>query len=741
MNKKIGIVGPTKNFSELLRVHHKNNEPIRQVQVSSISIFREEIANFDILICILPIAQWTQEYNPVLLEYASHGGMLILLSRQGGDKFNNTFHSSLLEEVSDRNDLLVSEYSRELYQPLLDIGWKHGNSSFQGQILYDGGCSYDVDHSFLATQKGFSVQPNSLSVIGLHRFQGHQMLANRRYQANYYWQKEEPAGAILTHVPMGEGSITFWGGRWTFSDANLFQADNLRCWYALLDLYQHNNWEKKLRERMQRAQRHRLLHAYPMRSGMDAYTGHPRQLLHTHRRKRNAIGIIPHTFCNTGIRGCGFCTFPHESYSKVGIHESMRAVIKEIQLRKQTSSSFVCAPLSSVYIGGGTANLSQREEWRLLLEEISTLPHSKETEFTLEGAPLYFWSNRGLLEDICSVFPEIKKRISIGVQSFQEKYISLMGRHLMNKKLLEAMTVAQELGFHISIDLLCNLPNQTTEEMLEDIRMAVSLDIPHICVYNLVCYDGLGTEWAQDPAVVSSLPSREQSMHNMECVFREMDKLGYDPITLTDFQKRGSGEAGRYRYEEDIREPEYVNWWGIGPGGISVLWDRIYGVKLENPTLSSEYVEKMQKMDSVNAASWDKSCVYVDIERKLYWLTRQIKGLTIHPTQYQRVFQSDLETDFGPILELFRKKGLLHPEYRLTQTGCYFADSMAGLLVDYALSLNTLEKTEGIGIKHNNCIPQRFKKLLVTDTKPQRHQNFQVYRRHQGNDARRYGMG
>jgi hypothetical protein len=68
---------------------------------------------------------------------------------------------------------------------------------------------------------------------------------------------------------------------------------------------------------------------------------------------------------------------------------------------------------------------------------------------------------------------------------------------------------------------------------------------------------------------------RDPLYWDKESLYQEMDRLGYDAVTLTDFCRRGSGEAGRYRYEEDIREPEHVNWWGVGPGGISVLWDRI----------------------------------------------------------------------------------------------------------------------------------------------------------------------
>lgn len=732
--KKIGLLGDTRNFQKLLDIHKKNKEPIHLIQASSPKSLTQQIFGFDIIILILPIQTLTTDYHPLLLNYAKQGGMLIILSRQGGDLFNNTHHSALVEAISDRNDLLVNPSLIKFYQPTLKLEWSYQKSSFYGKVIYDGGCSYDLSEDFLNNQKGFAIQPKeALSVVGLHRTNGSQQLNGRQFQrAKYYWEKEQMAGSVLVHIPIEAGSITYWGARWAFSDSNLLKAQNLRCWYGILDLYTEKDWKTRLRQKMKRPQRHRLLHAYPMTSGLDPYDGHPRQLMHTHRKKRNAIGIIPHTFCNTGLKGCGFCTFPHEKYSKTGIKESMQAVIKELQIRKQTSSSFVTAPLSSIYIGGGTANLSQREEWKQLLEELTELSISPQTEITLEGAPLYFWSNRGLLEDICTILPNIKKRISIGVQTFNDSYLSLMGRTLMNKKLTEAIELARKLGFHISIDLLCNLPGQTTSEILDDIQQAVNLGVPHICVYNLVCYDGLNTEWAKNPKMIDALPSSKESIKNMSLVFNELQRLGYDAITLTDFQKRGSDEAGRYRYEEDIREPEHVNWWGIGPGGISVLWDRIYAVKLENPRLSSEYIEKINSIDIQTGASWAKSCIYASIERKLYWLTRQIKGLSINPEQYQLIFKSKLEDDFGNILALFIEENLLTENYRLTQDGCFFADSIAGLLVEYALFL---DMNNQLPITKNSFASQSFekqKKQLSEKTRSLRYHS---------NDARRFHMG
>ena len=703
--KTIPVVGDLTSFSNLCAWQKTHDLPL---ELFFIADLEHVVENHSLMIVFSPQILFAEGTQQLLRDFVLKGGHLLFLSSRGGDAYNNSNHSTIFSGIADNSDMLLGIEKTGLHQPHIDMRWHHPKSSFQGTIVYDGGCSYQVLEGNSSTL--FVEATNVSTIIGLQK-------NPIGTDLKYHWQKKGYAGAILVHQEMGQGSVTFWGSRWMFSDNLLDKKDNLRCWQALLQL-QKEYWQRQLHLRMNKEQRHRLLHAFPMSSGLVPYTQHPRQLMNTIRRKRNAIGIIPHTFCNTGKRGCGFCTFPHETYSKIGIEQSMRAVISEIQLRTEHARSFSTVPLSSVYIGGGTANLSHSSLWKEMLSAVRNLPHSPQTEFTLEGAPLYFWSNRDLLESLVEIFPEAKKRMSIGVQSFDDKFLTMMGRNLMNKKLVEGMKVAEELGICVSIDLLCNLPAQSTEEILRDIHKAVDMGIPHICVYNLVCYEGLGTEWANDPVMRASLPTRERSIYNMERVFETLDSLGYDAITLTDFQKRGSGETGRYRYEEDIRQPENVHWWGIGPGGISVLWDRVYGIKLVNPQISHDYVEQMNRSQGDLFRSWDRSFWYTEPARRLYWLTRQIKGLSIDAQLYHKIFRRDIHADFGEMWTLLQRQGLLSDILMPTSKGRYYADSMAGLLVEY------------VDAQENPMVPFGT---------AQHNYRPSYYRR--GNDARRTHMG
>ena len=118
-----------------------------------------------------------------------------------------------------------------------------------------------------------------------------------------------------------------------------------------------------------------------------------------------------------------------------------------------------------------------------ILTELTTLPINDDTEFTLEGAPMYFWSQRVLLEDLCTRFPNAKKRISIGVQSFDPKMIAQMSRTLMNNKLDAALEVAKDMNIHTSIDLLRQSPPSTSTRNARRHHQSRRPQCPaHMCV-------------------------------------------------------------------------------------------------------------------------------------------------------------------------------------------------------------------------------------------------------------------
>src|ERR1019366_8324745 len=80
----------------------------------------------------------------------------------------------------------------------------------------------------------------------------------------------------------------------------------------------HDSAERiELRRRMQRPQRHRLLHGYPLAAALPRISGdqHRDTILPDFDPRRGLlVGVLPHPFCNPKVAGCGFSTFPHEAF-------------------------------------------------------------------------------------------------------------------------------------------------------------------------------------------------------------------------------------------------------------------------------------------------------------------------------------------------------------------------------------------------------------------------------------------
>ena len=99
---------------------------------------------------------------------------------------------------------------------------------------------------------------------------------------------------------------------------------------------------KLLQHRMSKPQRHRLLHGFPLAAAMPFASDDVRKLsdanderfaLRHHPDRELLAGVLPHSFCNPKIAGCGFCTFPHEDFSSLKASAVVNGVIREIDAR------------------------------------------------------------------------------------------------------------------------------------------------------------------------------------------------------------------------------------------------------------------------------------------------------------------------------------------------------------------------------------------------------------------------
>jgi oxygen-independent coproporphyrinogen-3 oxidase len=404
-----------------------------------------------------------------------------------------------------------------------------------------------------------------------------------------------------------------------------------------------------------------------------------------HSDKPLLVGVLPHSYCNPKIAGCGFCTFPHEDFSSLKATAAVNGVLQEIQNRVSGCPSLEGKRIDALYFGGATANLTPAEPFRKLCRKLNELFDLREAEVTLEGVPAFFLNRKPWLLDILQEELAARHfRISMGIQSFSKQWLSRMGRTAFGDSEVFAQVVemAHSRKMTVSGDLLFNLPGQSLSEMLSDIQSGVNIGLDQVCLYHLVMFRGLATAWARDPELIAALPGNERAAANWEAIRTTAVDSGYHQTTLTNFEKSSfQGDDRGYIYEVRSFDADRYNMIGFGPSGISYSSSdpSRTGLKTMNPESSLEYLQSVGKQSTV----WNRYFTFDAESQRLLYVTRQFAKLSMDRNRYQEVFGTDVMSDFGSELEILAEMELIEiasTTIRLTVRGMFFSDTVASLL-------------------------------------------------------------
>ncbi len=447
---------------------------------------------------------------------------------------------------------------------------------------------------------------------------------------------------------------------------------------------------------MARPQRHRLLHGYPLAAAMPYADQEIRNLAATRDPSfeftRNPqdellVGVLPHPFCNPKINGCGFCTFPHESFTALKSAAVVAGVVDEIDHRLSQQPTFQGASVAGLYFGGGTANLTPPRPFRHLARKLSESFDLSDAEVSLEGVPRNFARGEPLLLDVMrEELPARHFRISMGIQSFSKGRLEQMGRLGFGdaSTFAAAVKAAHTRDMTASGDLLCNLPAQTLSEMRDDIRQAIDIGLDQICLYHLVMFRGLGTVWSRDDSLLSTLPNNDEAADNWISLRELLLSNGFRQTSLTNFERAELATDTRgYRYEPISYESNNCQVLGFGPSGISYSSssDGLSALKTLNPESSSEYLQAVHSHGPI----WNRYFQYQRQDLELLHLTRRLASLRINKANFSEMFGPCVWDRYSKRFDLLVTEGLLNESqqaYTLTPRGMFFSDSVAALIAE-----------------------------------------------------------
>ena len=232
--------------------------------------------------------------------------------------------------------------------------------------------------------------------------------------------------------------------------------------------------------------------------------------------------------------------------------EYVEAVLKEIAERKNEVEE-----IKTIYLGGGTPSTLDAADIRRILEAVGT---DKAEEITMELNP-----GDATQEYLQAIRKAGINRLSIGIQSFQDDLLQLIGRRHNAAQAIEAVKMAQEAGFdNISIDMMYALPTQSMAQWKVDIETALELKIQHISCYGLMYEEGtVLTKRVEAGELTAIDEDEENAMYDYLC--KRLKEAGFVHYEVSNFAIPGYEAKHNSRYWNGT---PYV---GIGAGAHSYV--------------------------------------------------------------------------------------------------------------------------------------------------------------------------
>ncbi|MBQ6052407.1 MAG: radical SAM family heme chaperone HemW [Clostridia bacterium] len=272
-------------------------------------------------------------------------------------------------------------------------------------------------------------------------------------------------------------------------------------------------------------------------------------------------------FCK---RKCSYCAFYSAQAGESKKDEYVSALVNQIMSSKDAGEK-----LKSVFLGGGTPSVLFPSHLTRILDALEVVFDVSDAEVTTELNPE---SVQNLLD--CRLIKRFT-RFSMGVQSFDDEELSLLGRLHSSNQAKEAFSALRNFGAeNINIDLMLALPGKNHLQKLEKtLDIAVSLSPEHISAYILTPEKGtsLFEKYGQNNDDLSS------EAYLMAC--EKLEKAGYEHYEISNFAKKGKrcvhnmcywtqqkylafgpsacGFDGNRRYRIDCSTDEYVKNKGI----------------------------------------------------------------------------------------------------------------------------------------------------------------------------------
>ncbi len=351
------------------------------------------------------------------------------------------------------------------------------------------------------------------------------------------------------------------------------------------------------------------------------------------------LGLYVHIpFCRSL---CDFCPYCKVVYNKELADQYIEALLKEIQIVGSTVGTDK-KQVTSLYFGGGTP--------ALLANDIKRIIKQIEEYFIItEGTGVELHPCDVTAEKLQVLKDAGVTKISIGIQSFQEKYLKLLGRSETDySKIFDAL---KKVNFEtVSMDFIFALPGQTLETLKKDIEMAFNNGANHIAIYPFIDFTFTDRNFTK-------MTNGEKKKLLYEIV-DYCNQKGYVRDSIWTFSKHGTS-----KYSSMTRE----NFLGFGCSATTLLEDQF--------KINTFDVHEYQKRIKKNELPTSLTLNFSRRQRMVYYFFWTAYSMVVDPKEFENFFGESLERNYGFEILLARILGFIKKvdnKYIMTTRGSYY---------------------------------------------------------------------
>lgn len=368
------------------------------------------------------------------------------------------------------------------------------------------------------------------------------------------------------------------------------------------------------------------------------------------------LGIYIHIpFCKQKCFYCDFCSFANKNEMQEKYVEAVINEIKNITHKEKYT-------VTTIYFGGGTPSILNPEYIKNILQEIeSSFKILDDAEITIEINP------GTVNEEKLKKYKEYGiNRLSIGLQSANDKILKKIGRIHDYKQFEETFFYARKCGFkNINVDLMIGLPTQTIEDVKQTLEKITQKNPEHISVYSLIIEEGTIIEKLINENKLQ-LPDEETERIMYWTVVNELKENGYNQYEISNFSKK------TYESKHNTncwKQKQYV---GLGTSAHSYLNKKRYS----NTNNIEEYIKNIQENNiSKNITIHEEQTEESTMNEYMLLGLRMIQGININ--EFKQKFKTDPTIKYKKILEKLQKENLIQitkTSIKLTKQGIDFGN-------------------------------------------------------------------